>query len=115
MTSILDILLRLVVWLLLAPLLPGVINKVKAWVAGRRGPPVVDPAGTYETVVSLNEPDTGLDVHGQRRRSYPRVSWIGRHNVVRSSQVVKSASGPVGLASLRECCEDIQHSIPTVR
>ncbi len=32
---------RLAVWLLLAPLLPGVINKVKAWVAGRRGPPVL--------------------------------------------------------------------------
>ena len=28
-------------WLLLAPLLPGIINKVKAWVAGRRGPPVL--------------------------------------------------------------------------
>ncbi len=26
--------------LLLAPLLPGIINKVKAWVAGRKGPPV---------------------------------------------------------------------------
>lgn len=41
MTATLDILLRLIVWLLLAPLLPGVINKVKAWVAGRRGPPVL--------------------------------------------------------------------------
>ncbi len=36
-----DILLRLALWLLLAPLLPGVINKVKAWVAGRQGPPVL--------------------------------------------------------------------------
>ncbi|MCE0484184.1 MAG: NADH-quinone oxidoreductase subunit H [Methylacidiphilales bacterium] len=26
---------------MLAPLLPGIINKVKAWVAGRRGPPVL--------------------------------------------------------------------------
>jgi formate hydrogenlyase subunit 4 len=33
--------LRLAIWLLLAPLLPGIINKVKAWVAGRRGPPVL--------------------------------------------------------------------------
>lgn len=41
MTSILEILARLAVWLLLAPLLPGIINKVKAWVAGRRGPPVL--------------------------------------------------------------------------
>lgn len=31
---------RLAFWLLLPPLLPGVINKVKAWFAGRRGPPV---------------------------------------------------------------------------
>ena len=41
MTAALDIFLRLAVWLLLAPLLPGIINKVKAWVAGRRGPPVL--------------------------------------------------------------------------
>jgi len=39
MTLILDIILRLAVWLLLAPLLPGIINKVKpGWraAAGRR-------------------------------------------------------------------------------
>jgi formate hydrogenlyase subunit 4 len=36
-----ELLLRLASWLLLAPLLPGIINKVKAWVAGRRGPPVL--------------------------------------------------------------------------
>src|SRR5512136_1229899 len=41
MTSMLELLVRLAVWLLLAPLLPGMINKVKAWVAGRRGPPVL--------------------------------------------------------------------------
>ena len=35
------IILRLAVWVLLAPLLPGIINKVKAWVAGRQGPPVL--------------------------------------------------------------------------
>lgn len=35
------LILRLAFWLLLAPLLPGIINKVKAWVAGRRGPPVL--------------------------------------------------------------------------
>lgn len=33
--------LRLACWVLLAPLLPGIINRVKAWVAGRRGPPVL--------------------------------------------------------------------------
>lgn len=41
MNVIPEVILRLVVWLLLAPLLPGIINKVKAWVAGRRGPPVL--------------------------------------------------------------------------
>jgi len=41
MILILDLILRLALWLLLAPLLPGIINKVKAWVAGRRGPPVL--------------------------------------------------------------------------
>ena len=41
MTLFLDLIVRLAVWLLLAPLIPGIINKVKAWVAGRRGPPVL--------------------------------------------------------------------------
>jgi formate hydrogenlyase subunit 4 len=41
MISALENVLRLAAWLLLAPLLPGVINRVKAWVAGRRGPPVL--------------------------------------------------------------------------
>lgn len=38
---VLEFIARLAVWVLLAPLLPGLINKVKAWVAGRRGPPVL--------------------------------------------------------------------------
>jgi len=41
MLTILYLVLRLALWLLLAPLLPGIINRVKAWVAGRRGPPVL--------------------------------------------------------------------------
>ena len=41
MSIALSLVLRLVLWLLLAPLVPGIINKVKAWVAGRRGPPVL--------------------------------------------------------------------------
>ena len=41
MTAALEILLRLAICLVLAPLVPGIINKVKAWVAGRRGPPVL--------------------------------------------------------------------------
>ena len=41
MTTALHLTLRLLLWLLVAPLLPGIINRVKAWVAGRRGPPVL--------------------------------------------------------------------------
>lgn len=41
MTLLFGFVLRLAFWLLLAPLLPGLINRVKAWVAGRRGPPVL--------------------------------------------------------------------------
>ena len=41
MSVFLDFSLRLLVWLLVAPLLPGIINKVKAWVACRQGPPVL--------------------------------------------------------------------------
>lgn len=40
MMAVLDLVLRAAAWLLLAPLLPGVIHRVKAWVAGRRGPPL---------------------------------------------------------------------------
>jgi len=41
MILIIGFIFRLALWLFLAPLLPGIINKVKAWVAGRRGPPVL--------------------------------------------------------------------------
>jgi formate hydrogenlyase subunit 4 len=41
MILFLETVLRLAAWLVLAPILPGIINKVKAWVAGRRGPPVL--------------------------------------------------------------------------
>lgn len=41
MMALLDLLFRLACWLLLAPLLPGLINRIKAWVAGRRGPPLL--------------------------------------------------------------------------
>ncbi len=38
---LMELLLRLAAWALVAPLLPGVINRIKAWVAGRRGPPLL--------------------------------------------------------------------------
>ena len=59
MMTVLDIVLRLAGWLLLAPLLPGIINRVKAWVAGRRGPPVLqlyyDLAKLWRRGVVLSE------------------------------------------------------------
>lgn len=41
MIATLEFILRLAGWLVLAPLLPGIINRVKAVVAGRRGPPLL--------------------------------------------------------------------------
>jgi formate hydrogenlyase subunit 4 len=41
MSEVLDVVARLGFWLLLPPLLPGLINRVKAVSAGRRGPPVM--------------------------------------------------------------------------
>ena len=74
MNSTFDILLRLFVWLLLAPLLPGVINKVKAWVAGRRGPPVLqlycDLAKLWRKGVVLSTAVSPGHVAG------PAVAWV---------------------------------------
>jgi formate hydrogenlyase subunit 4 len=65
---------RLIVWLLLAPLLPGIINKVKAWVAGRRGPPVLqlyyDLAKLWQKGVVLSTAVSPAHVAG------PAVAWI---------------------------------------
>jgi formate hydrogenlyase subunit 4 len=70
----LDIVLRLGVWLLLAPLLPGIINKVKAWVAGRRGPPVLqlyfDLAKLWRKGVVLSTAVSPAHVIG------PAMAWI---------------------------------------
>ncbi|MFA5057289.1 MAG: NADH-quinone oxidoreductase subunit H [Opitutaceae bacterium] len=71
---ILEILLRLVLWLLLAPLLPGIINKVKAWVAGRRGPPVLqlyyDLARLWRKSAVLSTLASPAFVAG------PAVAWV---------------------------------------
>src|ERR1039457_2203343 len=74
MITALDIFLRLVMWLLLAPLLPGIINKVKAWVAGRRGPPVLqlyyDLAKLWRKGVVLSTLASPGFVAG------PAVAWV---------------------------------------
>lgn len=41
MMQVLRALASVIIWLVFAPLLPGVINRVKAWLAGRTGPPVL--------------------------------------------------------------------------
>jgi formate hydrogenlyase subunit 4 len=69
-----DFILRLALWLLLAPLLPGIINKVKAWVAGRRGPPVFqlyyDLARLWQKSVVLSTLASPGFIIG------PAVAWV---------------------------------------
>ena len=65
---------RLAFWLLLAPLLPGIINKVKAWVAGRRGPPVLqlyyDLARLWHKQVVMSTLASPAFIMG------PAVAWV---------------------------------------
>lgn len=74
MMLILDLMLRLALWLLLAPLLPGIINRVKAWVAGRRGPPVLqlyyDLARLWQKGVVMSALASPGFVAG------PAVAWV---------------------------------------
>jgi len=74
MIAVVDTLLRLTVWLLLAPLLPGIINKVKAWVAGRRGPPVLqlyyDLARLWQKSVVMSTLASPGFIAG------PAVAWV---------------------------------------
>ena len=74
MSVFLDLLARLALWLLLAPLLPGIINKVKAWVAGRKGPPVLqlyyDLARLWQKSVVLSTLASLGFVFG------PAVAWV---------------------------------------
>jgi formate hydrogenlyase subunit 4 len=69
-----DIILRLTLLMLLAPLLPGIINKVKAWVAGRRGPPVLqlyfDLGRLWRKGVVLSTAVSPAHVLG------PAIAWI---------------------------------------
>ena len=74
MTHVLENVLRLALWLLIAPLLPGIINKVKAWVAGRRGPPVLqlyyDLARLWRKSVVLSTLASPAFIAG------PAVAWV---------------------------------------
>jgi formate hydrogenlyase subunit 4 len=74
MILIINLFFRLALWMLLAPLLPGIINKVKAWVAGRRGPPVLqlyyDLARLWQKSVVLSNLASPGFVIG------PAVAWV---------------------------------------
>ena len=74
MNIALDVIVRLAVWLLIAPLLPGIINKVKAWVAGRRGPPVLqlyyDLARLWQKSVVLSTLASPGFIVG------PAIAWV---------------------------------------
>jgi len=74
MSEVLDLLSRLAWWLLLPPLLPGIINKVKAWAAGRRGPPVLqlyyDLARLWKKSVVQSRVTSPAFLAG------PAVTWI---------------------------------------
>ena len=67
---VLDVAGRLLLWLLLAPLLPGIVNRVKARVAGRRGPPVL------QLYYDLAKREGGARDHGRGPRA--RVCHAGR-------------------------------------
>ena len=69
-----ETLLRFGAWVLLAPLLPGIVNRVKAWVAGRRGPPVLqlyrDLARLWRKGTVLGNPASLAFLAG------PAIGWV---------------------------------------
>ena len=85
---------RLALWLLLAPLLPGIINKVKAWVACRRGPPVLqlyyDLAKLWQKGVVLSTLASPGFVAG------PVVAWVALVGAAMLLPIVPL--GPAGAA-----------------
>jgi formate hydrogenlyase subunit 4 len=95
MIVVLNFIARLIFWLLLAPLLPGIINRVKAWVAGRQGPPVLqlyyDLARLWKKGVVLSTLASPGFVAG------PAVAWVAL-----TSAALLMPLGPAGaLVSFR--------------
>jgi formate hydrogenlyase subunit 4 len=74
MIAVATAILRLALWLALAPLLPGLINRVKAWAAGRRGPPVLqlyyDLARLWRKSVVMSELASPAFIFG------PAIAWV---------------------------------------
>jgi formate hydrogenlyase subunit 4 len=93
MNAALEMILRLALWLLLAPLVPGIINKVKAWVAGRRGPPVLqlyfDLAKLWRKGVVLSTAVSPGHVAG------PAVAWVA---LAGAAMLLPLGPGGAGLA-----------------
>jgi len=82
---------RLACWVLLAPLLPGIITKVKAWVAGRRGPPVLqlyyDLGRLWQKQVVISVLASPMFIVG------PAVAWVAV-----ATAMLMVPLGPVGAA-----------------
>jgi formate hydrogenlyase subunit 4 len=74
MSGVLGTLLTLFVWLLLAPLLPGIVNRVKSVVAGRRGPPILqlyfDIARLWRKGIVLGTAVSPIHLAG------PAIAWV---------------------------------------
>lgn len=89
MKDLLVSVLRIALWLLLAPLLPGIINRVKSWVAGRRGPPVLqlyyDLARLWNKSVVMSTVASPAFIAG------PAVAWVA---IVTAAMLVPL--GPAG-------------------
>jgi formate hydrogenlyase subunit 4 len=65
---------RLAFWVLIAPLLPGIINRVKALVAGRRGPPVLQ---LYYDLIKLWQKEVVLSrLASAGFVAGPAVAWV---------------------------------------
>jgi len=83
LSPVFELLISLVVWLSLAPLLPGIINKVKAWVAGRKGPRLFqryyDLAKLWKPVLSsaiLHPPVLSQQLQSPGLLSWPPRYWF---------------------------------------
>ena len=91
MNVALEFVIRIAWWLLLAPLLPGIINRIKAWVAGRRGPPVFqlyyDLARLWQKNVVISTLASPGFVAG------PAVGWVAL-----AGAVLLVPLGPLGTA-----------------
>ena len=92
MMQLVEWMVHLAVCLAMAPLLPGVINKVKAWVAGRRGPPVLqlyyDLARLWKKGVVLSTLASPGFIAG------PAVAWVA---VLAASMLLPL--GPLGAST----------------